>query len=50
MLGSKISNALENNSFVALMLLKLRRLRKIGESKEGLDYRIGNKIMCSLKG
>ena len=56
MLGSKISNAPENNSFAAsFMRLELRReLRKITwrceKSKVGLDYRIVNKTMCSLEG
>ena len=52
--GSKISNALENDNFAVCVIdLKLRReskegYMKVGESKVGLDYRIVNKIMCSL--
>ena len=56
MLGSKISNVQENRRFAAPFLhSELRReLRKITwrweKSKVGLDYRIVNKIMCSLEG
>ena len=44
--GSKISNAPENDTFSASFIhLELRRA-----GREGGDYRIINKIMCSLEG
>lgn len=57
MLGSKISNAPEKNSFaISFMHLRLRTECKedylgVGESKarQGLHYRVV-KIMCSLEG
>ena len=56
MLGGKISNALENNSFAAsFMHWKLRRdcnkdYRRWGKkAKQGLDYRIVNKNMYVLE-
>lgn len=51
MLGSKISGALENNSFaVSFMHLKLKKgcIYRWKEAKGGLEYRIVNKIMCFL--
>ena len=54
--GSKISNTPQNYSFaVSFMHLKLRRehkedTRRWQKAKQGLNYRIVNKIACSLKG
>ena len=55
MLGSKVSYTLENNIAVSFVHLNLRReqkkdYKKAGESRWGLDYRILNKVMCSLEG
>ena len=53
---SRIQISPENDSFVtSFMHLKLRREDKrdsmgVGESKVELDWRIADKIMCSLEG
>lgn len=45
---SKILNA-QKNDFAAFMHLKLEDLRKWKKARQGLDYRILNKIMTSVR-
>ena len=50
MLGSKISNTPENNSFASSFIhLKLRGGGREEYMEMELDYRIVDKIMCSLE-